>query len=205
MREPSSERSRVRRSPDRGHYDDDTVNAILDASLLCHVGFVDGGHPHVIPTLQVRLGDRLFLHGATGSRMIKVLSDGAPACVTVTMLDGLVLARSAFHQSVNYRSVVVFGTAELVTDERAKTDVLHALTEKFQSGRWDDIRHPTPGELARTAVVALPLDEASAKVRTGGPKDDEDDYALPIWAGVVPLELTRLEPVSDENGVADPS
>jgi nitroimidazol reductase NimA-like FMN-containing flavoprotein (pyridoxamine 5'-phosphate oxidase superfamily) len=195
-----TDRTRVRRAPDRGHYDRATIDAILDDTLLCHVGFVDEGHPYVIPTLQVRVDDHLYIHGATASRMVKVLSSGAPACVTVTLLDGLVLARSAFHQSVNYRSVVVFGTATRVEDPEQKMRVAEALTERFVPGRWADIRHPNDGELARTAFLALPLDEASAKVRTGGPKDDPEDYALPIWAGVVPLELTRGEPVPDENG-----
>jgi len=194
------ERTTVRRAPDRGHYDRPTIDAILDEALVCHVGFVDDGQPVVIPTLQVRVDDHVYLHGATGSRMVKVLSSGAPACVTVTLLDGLVLARSAFHQSVNYRSVVIFGTATRVEDPEMKCRVLHELTERFVPGRWADIRHPNEGELARTALLALPIDEASAKIRTGGPKDDEEDLGLPIWAGVIPLELTRLEPVPDENG-----
>src|SRR5690348_5320744 len=159
------DRTQVRRAPDRGHYDRPTIDAILDEALVCHVGFVDDGQPVVIPTLEVRVGDHVYLHGATGSRMVKVLSEGSPACVTVTIVDGLVLARSAFHQSVNYRSVVIFGSAKRVDDPEMKCRVLHEMTERFVPGRWDDIRHPNEGELARTAVLALPIDEASAKIR----------------------------------------
>jgi nitroimidazol reductase NimA-like FMN-containing flavoprotein (pyridoxamine 5'-phosphate oxidase superfamily) len=198
-------RTRVRRAPDRGHYDRATIDAILDDALVCHVGFVDDGQPFVIPTMHVRVDDHVYIHGATGSRMVKVLSDGAPACVTVTLVDGLVLARSAFHQAVNYRSVVVLGTATRVDDPEQKCRVLHEMTERFEAGRWDDIRHPNEGELARTVVLGLPLDEASAKIRTGGPRDEPEDYASSIWAGVIPLELTRGEPIPDENGGPAPS
>src|SRR5438552_16752474 len=159
-----NERTRVRRAPDRGHYDRATIDAILDRSLVCHVGFVDRGQPVVIPTLVVRVDDEVFLHGAPASRMVKVLSSGAPVCVTVTLLDGLVLARSAFHQAVNYRSVVVFGSARVVESRDDKIAVLRTMTERFASGRWDDIRPPNDGELARTTVLALPADEASAKI-----------------------------------------
>ncbi len=200
---PASARTEVKRAPDRGHYDRATIDAILDASIVCHVGFVDDGQPFVIPTLQVRVGDRVYLHGAPASRMVKTLSSGAPACVTVTLVDGLVLARSAFHQAVNYRSVVVIGSAERVDDPCEKTKILEEMTERFVSGRWKDIRPPSRGELARTTIMGLPLDEASAKIRTGGPKDDMEDLAMDIWAGVVPLETTKGTPVPDAH--LDPS
>ena len=189
-RPPASARTTVKRLPARGAYDRETVHAILDEALMCHVGFIDDGHPFVIPTIHVRRDDRLYLHGSNASRMLRVLAGGAPACITVTLLDGLVLARSAFHHSMNYRSVVVLGTARRVDDPTEKWDALHALSEHVCRGRWADARQPSALEMAATTVVAFAMNEASAKIRTGPPKDDAEDYALPVWAGVLPLAMT---------------
>lgn len=200
-------RTEVRRIASRGAYDRDTINAILDEALICHVGFVDDGQPFVMPTIHARMDDRLILHGAKASRMLRRLCEGAPACVTVTLLDGLVLARSAFHHSMNYRSVVVLGVAKEITEPKEKDDALEALVEHVVRGRWNDARRPTEAELAGTTVLALPITEASAKIRTGPPSDDEDDYALPVWAGVIPLALTSGEPEPDpllRDGIAAP-
>jgi nitroimidazol reductase NimA-like FMN-containing flavoprotein (pyridoxamine 5'-phosphate oxidase superfamily) len=190
-----TDRTTVRRLPARGSYDRALIHSILDEAPVCHVGFVVDGRPFVIPTLHVRVGDRLYMHGSPGSRMLKAMAAGIEVCITVTLVDGLVLARSAFHHSMNYRSVVVFGVAQAVDDSEEKTRVLHALSEHLVPGRWRDIRGPAPGELKATSVLSLPIDEASAKVRTGPPLDDEEDYALPAWAGVVPLSLKAGEPV----------
>lgn len=187
----------MRRLPDRARYDRETIHAILDEGLVCHVGFVDGGQPFVIPSAYARVGDRLVVHGSAASRMVKALASGAPACVTVTLLDGLVLARSGFHHSMNFRSVVVVGTATEVTDPAEKRRALDAIVEHVVPGRVGSLRPPSENELRATRVVALPLDEASAKVRTGPPKDDEADYALAVWAGELPLRLEPLEPVAD--------
>ncbi len=192
-----SERSRIRRAPKRASYDTDTIHSILDAALVCHVAFVDDGQPFCIPTLHARVGTEVFVHGATSSRMIKTLSAGASACLTVTMLDGLVLARSAFHHSMNYRSVALLGAFRLIADEHSKLDALRAFTEQLVPGRWADVRAPSAKELKATTVLALSLDEASAKVRTGPPVDDEPDYERPTWAGVVPLTLERGTPQPD--------
>jgi nitroimidazol reductase NimA-like FMN-containing flavoprotein (pyridoxamine 5'-phosphate oxidase superfamily) len=190
-------RTRVKRVPERGRYDRETVHAILDAGLICHVGFVADGQPLVIPTLHWRDGERLLIHGSSASRMIRVLAAGAEACVTVTLFDGLVLARSAFHHSVNYRSVVVLGTATAIEDPGEKTAVLSCLMERIVPGRWAEVRGPTAQELKATGVLAFPLDEVSAKLREGPPKDDEEDYALSVWAGVVPVRLVADPPVAD--------
>jgi nitroimidazol reductase NimA-like FMN-containing flavoprotein (pyridoxamine 5'-phosphate oxidase superfamily) len=190
-------RTTVRRLPDRARYDRATVDAILDEGLVCHVGFVDQGQPFVIPSAYARMGDRLILHGSAASRMVKVLADGAPACVTVTLLDGLVLARSGFHHSMNYRSVVVLGRGTEISDPQEKRRALDAIVEHVAPGRAPSVRPPSENELRATRVVALSLDEASAKVRTGPPKDDEADYALPVWAGELPLRLEPLAPVAD--------
>jgi nitroimidazol reductase NimA-like FMN-containing flavoprotein (pyridoxamine 5'-phosphate oxidase superfamily) len=187
----------LKRLPARGAFERDTVNAILDAAFICHVGFVVNGQPFVIPTSYARIGDELFIHGSAASRMLRNLSEGIPVCVTVTHVDGLVLARSAFHHSINYRSVMVFGTAQLVTDEQAKFDALRAFTEHIIPGRWPEIREPNAQELKATTVLALPLREASAKIRTGPPKDDDEDMAIPVWAGVLPLTVTPGEPMAD--------
>ena len=190
-------RTTIRRLPERARYDRATVESILDEGLVCHVGFVDGGQPVVIPSAYARVGDRLVVHGSAASRMMKVLSGGAPACVTVTLLDGLVLARSGFHHSMNYRSVVVMATATEVTDPGEKRRALDAIVEHVVPGRVASVRPPSENELRATRVVTLPLDESSAKVRTGPPKDDETDYALAVWAGVLPLRLEPLAPVAD--------
>jgi nitroimidazol reductase NimA-like FMN-containing flavoprotein (pyridoxamine 5'-phosphate oxidase superfamily) len=190
-------RTTVRRLPDRARYDRDTIRSILDEGLVCHVGFVDEGQPFVIPSAYARMGDRLVIHGSAASRMVKALARGAPACVTVTLLDGLVLARSGFHHSMNYRSAVVVGTATELTDPAEKRRALDAIVEHVVPGRVTSVRPPSEAELRATRVVALPLDEASAKVRTGPPKDDEDDYALPVWAGELPLRLEPFEPLAD--------
>ena len=192
-----TERTQVKRLPKRGKYERETVFAILDAGFVCHVGFTVDGQPYVIPTNYGRSGDTLYLHGSAASRMLRTLSEGVPVSVTVTHVDGLVLARSAFHHSVNYRSVVILGTARLVTDPAEKMEALRVFTEHVMKGRWDDVRQPTEQELKATTVLALPLKEVSAKVRTGGPIDDEEDYALPVWAGVLPLETSVKEPVPD--------
>jgi uncharacterized protein len=192
-----TERTQVKRLPKRGKYERETVFAILDEGFVCHVGFAVDGQPYVIPTNYGRSGDTLYLHGSAASRMLRTLSEGVPVSVTVTHVDGLVLARSAFHHSVNYRSVVILGTARLVTDRAEKMEALRVFTEHVMKGRWDDVRQPTEQELKATTVLALPLEEVSAKVRTGGPIDDEEDYALPVWAGVLPLETSIKEPVPD--------
>ena len=205
---PRTDRTTVRRLPARGAYDRALIHSILDEGLICHVGFVADGRPFVIPTIHVRVGDRLYVHGSPASRMLKAMAGGVEVCITVTLVDGLILARSAFHHSMNYRSVVLFGEARAVDDPAEKTRVLQALAEHLVPGRWRDIRVPTPGELKATSVLSLPIDEASAKVRTGPPVDDEDDYALPIWAGVLPLSIAAGEPVPCPRllpGIAAPS
>jgi uncharacterized protein len=194
--EPTA-RTRIKRLPQRGSYERETVYKILDEGLVCHVGFVVEGSPVVIPTGYGRAGDALYLHGSAASRMLRTLAGGIPVCVTVTLLDGIVLARSAFHHSMNYRSVVVFGTASVIEDEAEKIEALRAITEHIVPGRWAEVRLPDDAELRKTLVLRLPLDEASAKVRTGPPIDDEPDYALPVWAGELPLRLTACEPVAD--------
>jgi uncharacterized protein len=192
-----TERTQVKRLPKRGTYDRETVCSILDAGFVCHVGFNAEGQPYVIPTNYGRAGDTLYLHGSTASRMLRTLSGGVPVCVTVTHVDGLVLARSAFHHSVNYRSVVILGTARLVEDPAAKMEAMRIFTEHVLKGRWNDVRRPSEQELKGTMVLALPLEEVSAKLRTGGPVDDEADYALPVWAGVLPLETVAQPPQPD--------
>jgi uncharacterized protein len=199
-----TERTQVKRLPKRGHYDQETVYKILDTGFVCHAGFNVDGQPFVIPTNYGRSGGTLYLHGSAASRMLKTLSAGVPVCVTVTHVDGIVLARSAFHHSVNYRSVVILGTARLVEDPVEKMEALRIFTEHVMKGRWDDVRQPTEQELKATTVLALPLEEVSAKVRTGGPIDDEADYTLPVWAGVLPLETVVREPVPDAQRKGDP-
>jgi nitroimidazol reductase NimA-like FMN-containing flavoprotein (pyridoxamine 5'-phosphate oxidase superfamily) len=184
----------VRREPQRGRYDRETIDAILDEALVCHLGFVHEAQPYVIPTLFARLGDDVFVHGSSASRMLRTLSGGVDACLTVTLVDGLVLARSVFNHSVNYRSVVVLGRAEQVAD---KEPALHAFMEKLLPGRWEETRPPTELELKATSILRKPLDEASAKVREGPPADDEEDYDWPVWAGVIPLESGWGDPVDD--------
>jgi len=190
-------RTRLRRLHQRGHYDRATVHAILDASPICHVGYLIDGQPFVTPTCHWRHGERLYWHGSAASRMLKQLGAGAPACLTVTLLDALVLARSAFHHSMNYRSVVVLASAREVADEAEKLRALDAIVEHIVPGRLAHVRAASPLELKATRVVAFPLDEASAKLRSGPPKDDEEDYALPAWAGELPLRLAPQPAVPD--------
>jgi len=178
----------VKREPQRARYDRETIEAILDEALVCHLGFEVDGQPYVIPTLHARVGDRLYVHGSAASRLLRHLAGGARVCVTVTLVDGLVLARSVFNHSVNYRSAVVFGTATLVEDAE-KREALRALTEQLAPGRWDEARQPTEQELKATWILSLPIDEASAKVRTGPEEDEPEDLDLPVWAGVVPVHL----------------
>jgi nitroimidazol reductase NimA-like FMN-containing flavoprotein (pyridoxamine 5'-phosphate oxidase superfamily) len=200
MADAPSPRTTVRRRADRGRYEAEVVHAILDEALVCHVGFQSEHGPVVLPTMHARVGDTLYLHGAVGSAMLRTLAEGGPVCVTITLLDGLVLARSAFHHSMNYRSVVVYGVPTAVEDPAQKLAALEALIERIHPGRWTEARQPTAAELRQTLVIALSLDEASAKVRTGPPIDDEEDYALDVWAGVVPLETRRLEAIPDPTG-----
>jgi uncharacterized protein len=196
-----TERTRLRRLPERGAYDRATVHAILDEGFVCHVGFVVDGQPYVIPTGYARVGETLYLHGSTGSRL--GLRPGMDVCVTVTLVDGLVLARSAFHHSMNFRSVMAIGRTRPIGDLQEKEAALRALVEHIVPGRSDEVRGGDPRELAATVVLALPLAEVSAKVRTGPPKDDDADYDLPIWAGILPLALTAAAPAPDP--VLDPS
>jgi nitroimidazol reductase NimA-like FMN-containing flavoprotein (pyridoxamine 5'-phosphate oxidase superfamily) len=206
--QPATARVRVKRLPDRARYQREVIEAILDEALICHVGFVVDGQPYVIPTTHAREGDRLYFHGSTASRMLRSLRGGIPACVTASVVDGLVLARSAFHHSVNYRSVVVLGRASPVEDETEKLRALRILAEHVVPGRWEEVREPSPSELRQTMVLAMALQEASAKVRSGPPKEEEADLALPIWAGVVPLRLVAGKPETDPQvppGVPVPS
>jgi len=199
-----TERTQVKRLPNRARYDRETVYQILDSAFVCHVGFNVEGQPYVIPTNYGRSSDTLYLHGSSASRMLKTLSAGVPVCVTVTHVDGLVLARSAFHHSVNYRSVVILGSARCVEDPAEKMEALRVFTEHVLKGRWDDVRHPTEQEMRATCVLALPLEEVSAKVRTGGPVDDEEDYALFVWAGVLPFVTVAKAPEPDALRRNDP-
>jgi uncharacterized protein len=194
---PLDERNRVRRLPERGWYERDLIYQIVDEALYCHVAFVQDRQPFVIPTIHARWDDTLVLHGAPASRLLKHIQAGEPVSVAVTLLDGLVLARSAFHHSMNYRSAVLFGRGRLLAAEEDKLRALEVLTEHLAPGRWKDVRRPTRQELKATWVAAIPIESASAKVRSGPPKDDAEDYALPIWAGVLPLQLVPQEPVAD--------
>lgn len=192
-----TEKNRIHRLPGRGHYDRETIYPILDEALVCHVAFTVDDQPFVIPTIHARMGDTLVFHGAKSSRMLRHIQVGHPICVAVTLVDGLVFARSAFHHSMNYRSVVLFGTGALLESDSEKLQALEAISEHVAPGRWQQIRAPNPRELRATAAIAMPIDAASAKVRTGPPVDDEDDYDLPVWAGVLPLELQALQPEDD--------
>lgn len=203
MSTTQTDRTKVKRLPARGAYDRETIYAVLDEGFICHVGFVIEGQPYVIPTGYARIGDHLYLHGSSASRMLKNLSRGEDICVTVTLLDGLVLARSAFHHSMNYRSVVILGKAELVEDEQEKYKALEAFTEHIIPGRWPEIRWPNELELKATSVLKLTINEASAKIRTGDPKDDEADYEMDVWAGVLPLERMAGTPIPDTRLKAD--
>lgn len=190
-------RTTLKRLPKRGSHQREVVNQILDEGFICHVGFMVNGQPFVIPTGYARVSDRLLIHGSQASRMLRALEKGIDVCVTVTLIDGLVLARSAFHHSMNYRSVVVFGRATLIERREEKLAALLALSEHIIPRRWHDVREPTESELQQTTVLWLPLDEASAKIRSGPPLDDEEDYALPVWAGVVPLRMVAGAPIPD--------
>lgn len=198
MRQESlrSSRTEVRRT-ERASYDPDLIHSILDEALICHVAFVVEGHPVVVPTIHARIGDTLYIHGAPAARMLKVLRAGVPICITATLLDGLVLARSAFHHSMNYRSAVLFGVAREVKDAEEKVKSFRALVEHVVAGRWEDCRRPTLKEFAKTQVLAMPITEGSAKVRTGPPVDDDIDYELDHWAGEIPLRLQALPPIDD--------
>ena len=190
-------RNTVKRMPNRGQYDTESIYPIIDAALICHVGFVQDGQPFVIPTIHARRGDSLLLHGASTSRLLKHIASGEPLCITVTHLDGLVMARSTFHSSMNYRSATIFGRGELIEDEAEKMAALSVLTEHLRPGRWADARLPNAVELKATSVVEVAIESASAKVRTGPPGDDEEDYALPVWAGVLPIQPQWLTPIDD--------
>ena len=195
---PQTVQNRVRRMPTRGAYDKATIYPIVDEALICHVGLIEAEQPVVIPTLHARDGDQILLHGATTSRLLRYAATGAPLCITVTLVDGLVLARSIFHHSINYRSAVLFGRGVLIEGEAAKMAALERFTEKLIPGRWDDARMPNAVELKATSVVAVTIESASAKIRTGPPKDDEEDYALSVWAGVLPLHQSVGDLQPDE-------
>jgi nitroimidazol reductase NimA-like FMN-containing flavoprotein (pyridoxamine 5'-phosphate oxidase superfamily) len=198
-----TERTQVVREPHRGAYDRETIYKILDEGLVCHVGFATDGQPYVIPTLFARVGDAIYFHGSAASRMLRGVSEGLVVCITVTLTDGIVLARSVFNHSMNYRSVVALGKAKLVDVPEEKLEALRAFTEKILPGRWKDARQPNEKELKATSILRLPLTEASAKIRQGPPEDDAPDRELPIWAGVIPLQLGAGEPIRDE--ICDPA
>ena len=203
-----TERTRIRRVPERASYDVEVVAAILAEGLYCHVGFSVDGQPYVIPTIYARIGERLYIHGSAASRMLRAIGGRMPVCVTVTLLDGLVLARSTFHHSMNYRSVVILGEATEVTDPDEKMTALKAIVDHVMIGRWDDVRGPSVQELKATSVIRVPLEEVSAKIRTGPPVDDAEDYQLDCWAGEVPLRLAPQPPVADPQlraGIALPT
>jgi len=195
---PRTTRTTLKRLPKRGSHERETINQILDEGFICHVGFVIEGQPFVIPTGYARVGDRLIIHGSQASRMLRALKTGIDACVTVTLIDALVLARSAFHHSMNYRSVVILGRATLIDEREEKLAALFALSEHMIPGRWQEVRQPSEAELQQTTVLSMPIEEASAKIRTGPPLDDEDDYAMDVWAGVLPMRMIA------ENRLPDP-
>jgi nitroimidazol reductase NimA-like FMN-containing flavoprotein (pyridoxamine 5'-phosphate oxidase superfamily) len=199
----TTSRTTLKRLPKRGSHERDVINQILDEGFICHVGFVIDGQPFVIPTGYARVDNELIIHGSQASRMLRAVGKGIEVCMTVTLIDGLVLARSAFHHSMNYRSVVVFGRAGIIDDPKEKVAALFALSEHMIPGRWKDVREPNESELQKTTVLSLPISEASAKIRTGPPLDDEEDYELPVWAGVVPLRLTAAEPIDDPRLVSE--
>jgi nitroimidazol reductase NimA-like FMN-containing flavoprotein (pyridoxamine 5'-phosphate oxidase superfamily) len=198
-----TERARVVREAHRGAYDRETIYKILDEGYVCHAGFSVDGQPYVIPTLFARVGDAIYFHGSAASRMLRNVSEGISVCITVTLTDGFVLARSVFNHSMNYRSVVALGKATLVDAPEEKLEALHAFTEKIIPGRWNDARQPNEKELKATSILRLPLTEVSAKIRSGPVEDDAPDYALPVWAGIIPLSLTPGAPIRDER--CDPS
>ena len=193
----TTDRTRVRRLPERGTYERADLDAIFDEALICHVGFVEDGEPYVIPTIHARDGDTIYFHGSPASRMLRLMKEGVPVCVTATILDGIVAARSVFHHSMNYRSAVVLGTARLVDDEEERLHAMEVVTEHVLPGRWEEARHPSEIESRGTLLVAVAIEEFSVKTRTGPPGDDEPDYDLPIWAGVVPLSTAVGAPEPD--------
>lgn len=194
---PPSKRTGVRRMPARGSYDRETIYSILDEALVAHLGFAIDGQPYVIPTLHARIGDTVYFHGSAGSRTLRALGAGMPACLTVSLIDGLVLARSALHHSANYRSAVVLGQARAVQSPDERRAALRAFMERLIPGRWDEVRAPTDKDLRVTSVLCMPLAESSAKVRSGPPLDDEEDYSLDVWAGVIPLAVRASKPIPD--------
>lgn len=201
-------RTTIKRIPKRGQYEREIIYQILDEGLVCQIGFVVDDQPYVIPTAYGRVGEKLYIHGSPASRMLRTLKESINVCITVTLVDGLVLARSAFHHSMNYRSVVVFGKASVVQDAEEKLEALYAFCEHVVPGRWESVRQPSPNELAGTLVLSVPLVEVSAKVRTGPPIDDEADYDLPVWAGEIPLQLVAAAPIDDPRltaGIVPPS
>ena len=200
---PPTQRTKVRRLSKRAVYDKAQVHAILDEGFLCHVGFTQDSQPFVIPTLYARSGETLYMHGSGASRMLKTLAQGVDVCLTVTLVDGYVLARSAFHHSMNYRSVTVLGRARLVAEQAEKMEALRLITDHIVPGRWDEVRGPNELEMKQTVVLALPLEEVAAKVRMGPPADDDEDYALPIWAGVVPIHTQLGDPDGDGRVLPD--
>src|ERR1043166_6299361 len=193
-----SERTRIVREPQRAVYDRETIYKILDEGLVCHLGFTVDGQTYVIPTMYARVGDALYFHGSAASRMLSGVGSGLNVCLTVTLADGLVLARSVFNHSMNYRSVVALGNAAIVEEAEEKLKALRAFTEKILPGRWNDARQPNEKELKATSILRLPLSEVSAKVRVGGVEDDAEDYELHVWAGVIPLRLVADAPIRDE-------
>ncbi len=193
-----TERTKLKRLPKRGNFQPETIYQILDEAFVCHVGFIIDGQPFVVPTAFARVADDLLIHGSAASRMLRAMSTEIEVCVTVTLIDGLVLARSAFHHSMNYRSVMIFGKAKVVSDEREKFEALRAFTEHLVPNRWSEIRPPNEKELKATLVLSISLQEASAKIRTGNPIDDAEDYAMDVWAGVIPLKLAAGKPIDDE-------
>ncbi len=193
----TTQRTKIKRIPKRGNYEQNQIYQILDEGLVCYVGFAIEGQPFVIPTAYGRKEDKLYIHGSPASRMLRSLQNGIEVCLTVTLLDGLVLARSAFHHSMNYRSAVIFGTATVVESMEEKLEALRVFTEHVVAGRWDEVRQPNEQELQGTLVLELPINEASAKMRTGEPLDDEKDYDLPVWAGVIPLKLSNGSAIAD--------
>jgi len=203
MQEKINNKIRVKRVANRGHYDQVTIHSILDKEFVCQVSFVYDGYPIIIPTLYGRDGNTLYLHGSVKSRMMKSLREGGPVCISVTRVNGYVLARSVFHHSANYESVVLFGTAREVVNESDKLHAMEVVTEQVLKGRWQEARQPNPKEIDVTMIVAFDIEEGSAKIRTGGPKDDKEDYALDIWAGVVPIEKTYLPPIADPDRLKD--
>lgn len=200
---PVTPNTKISRSAKRGAYDEETIHQILDEGLFCHIAYVQDGQPMMIPTGYCRVNNKVYIHGSVGSHFMRNLADGRRVCLTVSFIDGLVLARSAFHHSVNYRSVVLFSSATVVTDEQERWDALEAFTNQIIPGRWEEIRQPNAKEMKGTMVISFEIEEASAKVRVGDPNDDEEDYQLPVWAGVLPLKLRPQTPITDPKMLHD--